>query len=147
MKLFEKLKAKNISFKNRIIMPPMATAKADENGHVSQDILDYYDEKTKDKIFSTVIVEHNFVDPLGKASHNQMSIANDSDIDGLKKLVKVIQNNDAQAIVRISHAGSSASKDVIGASPLAPSSLKNPSKKRCRITKRTYNWSDKRNRR
>ena len=129
MKLFEKLKAKNIDFKNRIIMPPMATAKADENGHVSQDILDYYDEKTKDKLFSTVIVEHNFVDPLGKASHNQMSIADDSDIDGLKKLAKVIQNNDAQAIVQISHAGSSASKDVIGASPLAPSSLKNPSKK------------------
>lgn len=129
MKLFEKLKAKNIDFKNRIIMPPMATAKADENGHVSQDILDYYNEKTIDKIFSTVIVEHNYIDPLGKASHNQMSIANDSDIDGLKKLAKVIQNNDAQAIVQISHAGSSASKDVIGESPLAPSSLKNPSKK------------------
>ena len=129
MKLFKKLKAKNISFKNRIIMPPMATAKADEKGHVSQDILDYYDEKTKDKLFSTVIVEHNFVDPLGKASHNQMSIADDSDIDGLKKLAKVIQNNDAQAIVQISHAGSSASKDVIGESPLAPSSIKNPSKK------------------
>ncbi|WP_306489676.1 NADH:flavin oxidoreductase [Anaerococcus octavius] len=129
MKLFEKLKAKNISFKNRIIMPPMATAKADENGHVSQDILDYYDEKTKDKIFSTVIVEHNFVDPLGKASHNQMSIADDSDIDGLKKLAKVIQNNHAQAVVQISHAGSSASKDVIGEIPLAPFSVKNPSKK------------------
>lgn len=129
MKLFEKLNAKNIDFKNRIIMPPMATAKADEKGHVSQDILDYYDEKTKDKIFSTVIVEHNFVDPLGKASHNQMSIADDSDIDGLKKLAKVIQNNDAQAVVQISHAGSSASKDVIGESPLAPSSIKNPSKK------------------
>lgn len=129
MKLFEKLNAKNIDFKNRIIMPPMATAKADEKGHVSQDILDYYDEKTKDKLFSTVIVEHNFVDPLGKASHNQMSIADDSDIDGLKKLAKVIKNNDARAIVQISHAGSAASKDVIGESPLAPSSVKNPSKK------------------
>ena len=129
MKLFEKLNAKNIDFKNRIIMPPMATAKADEKGHVSQDILDYYDEKTKDKIFSIVIVEHNFVDPLGKASHNQMSIADDSDIDGLKKLAKVIKNNNAQAVVQISHAGSSASKDVIGESPLAPSSVKNPSKK------------------
>lgn len=107
----------------------MAIAKADEKGHVSQDILDYYDEKTKDKLFSTVIVEHNFVDPLGKASHNQMSIADDSDIDGLKKLAKVIKNNDARAIVQISHAGSAASKDVIGESPLAPSSVKNPSKK------------------
>ena len=58
-----------------------------------------------------------------------MSIADDSDIDGLKKLAKVIKNNHAQAVVQISHAGSSASKDVIGASPLAPSSIKNPSKK------------------
>lgn len=129
MRLFEELKAKNISFKNRIIMPPMATAKADEKGHVSQDILDYYDEKTKDKLFSTVIVEHNFVDYLGRASHNQMSIADDSDIDGLKELAKVIKNNEAQAIVQISHAGSSASKDVIGESPVGPSSVKNPSKK------------------
>lgn len=135
MKLFKKLNAKNISFKNRIIMPPMATAKADEKGHVSQDILDYYDEKTKDKIFSLVIVEHNFVDPLGKASHNQMSIADDSDIDGLKKLAEVIKNNDAQAVVQISHAGSSASKDVIGESPLAPSSVKNPSKKDAELPK------------
>ena len=85
MKMFEKLETRNISFKNRIIMPPMATAKADDKGHVSQDILDYYDEKTRDGMFSTVIVEHNFMDPLGKASHNQMSIADDSSIEGLKK--------------------------------------------------------------
>ena len=129
MKLFEKLEAKNIDFKNRIIMPPMASAKADARGHVSQDILDYYNEKTKDKIFSTVIVEHNFVDPLGKASHNQMSISEDSDIDGLKKLAKTIKDNGSNAVVQISHAGSSASEDIIGESPLAPSSVKNPLKK------------------
>ncbi|WP_394018514.1 NADH:flavin oxidoreductase [Anaerococcus cruorum] len=127
MKLFKKLNAKNIDFKNRIIMPPMATAKADDKGHVSQDILDYYDEKTKDKLFSTVIVEHNFVDQHGKASHNQMSIADDSDIDGLKKLAKVIKNNYAHAIVQISHAGSSTNEDIIGESPVAPSTIKNPS--------------------
>ena len=44
MQIFEEIKAKNIDFKNRIIMPPMATAKADENGHISKEILDYYEE-------------------------------------------------------------------------------------------------------
>ena len=127
MKLFEELKAKNIDFKNRIIMPPMATAKADDKGHITQDILDYYQEKTCDELFSTVIIEHNFIDALGKASHNQVSIADDSSIEGLKKLAKIIRNNGSHAIVQISHAGSSTNKDVIGESPVAPSAIKNPS--------------------
>ncbi len=127
MKLFEELKAKNIDFKNRIIMPPMATAKADDDGHITQDILDYYQEKTCDKLFSTVIIEHNFIDPLGKASHNQFSIADDSSIEGLKKLAKIIKNNGSHAVVQISHAGSSTNEDVIDESPVAPSAIKNPS--------------------
>lgn len=127
MKLFEELKAKNIYFKNRIIMPPMATSKADDKGHVSKDILDYYEEKTRDKIFSTMIVEHNYVEPLGNASNNQMSIADDSSIEGLNKLAKIIKDNGSNAVVQISHSGSSTNEDVIGESPVAPSAIKNPS--------------------
>lgn len=129
MKLFEKFETRNVSFKNRIVMPPMATAKADDKGHITDDILEYYKEKTKDKLFSTVIVEHNFIDPRGKASKNQMSIADDSCIDGLKKLAGLIKKNESNAVVQISHAGSSTSKSVIGEDPLAPSRIKNPSKK------------------
>ena len=127
--MFEKLEAKNMSFKNRIIMPPMATAKADDKGHVSQYILDYYDEKTRGGMFSTVIVEHNFVDPLGKVSHNQMSIADDSSIEGLKKLAKVIKDNGSKAVVQINHAGSAAREKIIGQRPVGPSEIKNPSQK------------------
>jgi NADH-dependent flavin oxidoreductase len=57
MKLFEEIKTKNISFKNRIIMPSMATSKADDMGHVSDDLLDYYQEKTSNKLFSTYILK------------------------------------------------------------------------------------------
>ena len=135
MEIFEEINTKNIDFKSRIIMPPMATGKADENGHVSKDILDYYDEKTRDGMFSTVIIEHNFIDPLGKASHNQMSISHDSDIEGLKKLAKIIKNNGSKAVVQISHAGSSATSDVIGQSPVGPSPIKNPSKKEAELPK------------
>lgn len=129
MQIFEEIKAKNIDFKNRIIMPPMATAKADDKGHVTQDILDYYDEKTRDSMFSTVIVEHNFVDPLGKASGWQVSIADDSSIEGLKKLAKVIKDSGSKAVVQINHAGSSAREEIIGQRPVGPSEIKNPSQK------------------
>lgn len=135
MKLSEEIKTKNISFKNRIIMPPMATSKADDMGHVSDDLLDYYQEKTSNKLFSTVIVEHNFVDPIGKASHNQVSIADDYCIDGLKKLAEIIQNNETHAIVQISHAGSSTNEDVIGQGPVAPSRVKNLSKENAALAR------------
>lgn len=128
MKLSDELKSKNINFKNRIVMPPMATAKADKNWHVTEEILHYYEDKTKNKLFSTVIIEHCFVDLLGKASKNQTSIADDSTIDGMKKLANLVKSNDSNVVLQISHAGSSASEEVIGQKPVAPSAIKNPSK-------------------
>lgn len=129
MQIFEEIKAKNIDFKNRIIMPPMATAKADENGHISKEILDYYEEKTSHGLFSLVIVEHNFIAPLGRASGRQVSISDDSSIEGLKKLAKVIKDNGSKAVVQINHAGSAAREKIIGQRPVGPSEIKNPSQK------------------
>lgn len=128
MKLSQELKSKNINFKNRVIMPPMATAKADENGHITDGILNYYEEKTENKLFSTVIIEHSFVDVLGKASKNQTSIAGDSTIDGMRKLANLVKSNDSNVLLQISHAGSSTSEEIIGQQPVAPSAIKNPSK-------------------
>ncbi|WP_308654759.1 hypothetical protein [uncultured Anaerococcus sp.] len=133
MKLFEELKTRNVSFKNRIVMPPMAIAKADEKGYITDDILDYYQEKTKDKLFSTVIVEHNFVEARGKASNNQVSIADDSCIDGLKKLSDLIKKNESTAVVQISHAGSSTNSNIIGESPVGPSRIKKQSQKQASL--------------
>ncbi len=126
MNIRDKVKAKNITFKNRLIMPPMATAKADDFGHITDDILEYYEEKTACKLFSVVIVEHSYVDERGMAHDNQTSISKDSDIEGMKKLAELIKKNDALAILQISHAGGAARKNVIGTSPIAPSAVINP---------------------
>lgn len=133
MKLSQELKSKNINFKNRVIMPPMATAKADENGHITDEILNYYEEKTENKLFSTVIIEHSFVDELGKASKNQTSIADDSTIDGMRKLANLVKSNASNVILQISHAGSSTSEEIIGQQPVAPSAIKNPSKDKAEL--------------
>ena len=129
MKINDRVKEKNIEFKNRVVMPPMATAKADDNGYVTEEILKYYEEKTKNRLFSAVIVEHNFVDKRGKAHRNQMSAAEDGAIEGLTKLAKVIKNSDALAILQISHAGSAAKKADTGMDPVAPTAMMHPSRK------------------
>ena len=129
MNIYDKVLSKNIEFKNRVVMPPMATAKADDNGNITEDILKYYEDKTKNRLFSAVIVEHNYVDKRGKAHPRQMSVADDSAIAGLSKLASVIKNNEALAILQISHAGSASKKADIGMDPVAPTAMLHPSRK------------------
>lgn len=124
--LFKPLELEKLRLTNRLVMPPMATAKSEENGKVSQAILDYYKEKSEGGHISLIIIEHSFIMSEGKASNNQMSIADDSLIKELKSLAEVIQSNGSKAIMQINHAGSGTTKEVIKTTPVAPSAVTNP---------------------
>lgn len=89
-KLLQPIQAGQLTLSNRLVMPPMATAKAEADGQVSQAILDYYAEKSAGGHLSLIIIEHSFIKPEGKASHNQLSVADDQMIEGLTKLAQVI---------------------------------------------------------
>ncbi len=104
-KLLSPIKVKDLELKNRLVLPPMATAKAEEDGTMSNDILSYYDEKTKDGILSLVIVEHSFISEEGRANKRQMSVGSDVMIEGLKKLRETIHSNGSLAVMQINHAG------------------------------------------
>ena len=67
---------KNKTLKTRLIMPPMATSKSND-GYVSQALLNYYHEKSANPNFSLIITEHSNINPQGKASINQLSIASE----------------------------------------------------------------------
>ena len=124
--LLQPLQVGQMILKNRLVMPPMATAKADADGKVSQAIIDYYREKTNGGYIALVIVEHSYVAPSGKLSSNQMSIAEDSMIAPLKTLVDTIHQNGSLAVIQITHAGSVTKKEIIGTTPVAPSAVANP---------------------
>ena len=72
------LNSGKLTLKNRLVLPPMATAKADGNGHITDALLDYYDEKSRGGYLSFVIVEHSYISLQGKAGEHQSSIADDS---------------------------------------------------------------------
>lgn len=126
--LLKPLQVGNMSLSNRLVMPPMATAKSEEDGRVSQEILDYYKEKSQGGYISLIIIEHSFISKEGKASKNQLSVENDSVIEGLKSLSDVIHQNGSKAVMQINHAGSAADKEVTGETPVGPSSVANPRK-------------------
>ncbi|WP_273484880.1 NADH:flavin oxidoreductase [Desulforamulus ruminis] len=124
--LLKPLQVGTLALTNRLVMPPMATAKAEPDGKVSQGMLDYYDEKSEGGYISLIIIEHSFIKAEGKASINQLSIAEDGMVEGLKTLAKVIHSNGSKAMMQLNHAGSAALKEVIGSTPLAPSAVANP---------------------
>jgi len=124
--LLKPLNVRSMNLANRLVMPPMATAKADPDGKVSQALLDYYEEKSRGGYISLIIIEHSYITPEGKASNNQLSVSDDSAIPGLAKLAEVIHRNGSKAAMQINHAGSAALKEVMGTTPLAPSAVMNP---------------------
>lgn len=108
------IKIRNLELKNRLVMPPMATAKATEQGKVTQQICDYYNEKSLGGYLGLMITEHSYVSLEGKAGRGQISIAEDEDIEGLKKLTEVIHKNNSRVIAQLSHAGGAAKNEITG---------------------------------
>ncbi|MBU3112217.1 NADH:flavin oxidoreductase [Clostridium lacusfryxellense] len=124
--LLKPLEKCKLTLKNRLVMPPMATSKSGEDGKVSKDILDYYNEKSQGGFISLIIIEHSFITVDGKASDRQLSVAEDNVVEKLKELADVIHKNGSKTVMQINHAGSAASKKVTGHSPVGPSVIANP---------------------
>lgn len=117
-----------LRLKNRLVMPAMATFKAELNGRITPPILQYYDEKTYGGYLGMVITEHCFVSADGKANPNQISAADDRAVDDLNHLAEVIHKNDVPVILQINHAGSATTQSITGMQPVGPSAVVNPSK-------------------
>ncbi len=120
------IKIKNMELKNRLIMPPMAISKADKNGKVTSKTLEYYAEKSAGGYIGLIIAEHSYISPEGKAGKGQLSISDDSDIDGLKEIVSIVHKNGIKIMAQISHAGAATMSDITGLEQLSASAVKMP---------------------
>jgi 2,4-dienoyl-CoA reductase-like NADH-dependent reductase (Old Yellow Enzyme family) len=122
--LLEPLKASSLSLNNRLVMPPMATSKCPD-GLVTQGILDYYKEKSQGGYISLIIIEHSYITKDGRASINQISIADDQNQDKLKEVADIIHNNGSKAVMQINHAGIQSDEAITGFPAVGPSAILN----------------------
>jgi NADPH2 dehydrogenase len=124
--LLKPLKNEKLPLRNRLIMPPMATAKCDKDGNPGKDLFEYYDEKSRGGYISLIIIEHSFISQQGKAGEGQLSAADDSLIDSLNKLSDIVHKNGSKVVMQINHSGSAAKKEITGMDAVAPSAVVNP---------------------
>ena len=120
------IKIGTLELKNRLVMPPMATAKSDDEGRVTAPLCDYYDEKSAGGYIGLIITEHSYISIEGKASKGQLSIAEDSDIMGLERLTATIHKNGSKVIAQLNHAGAAANSQITGRPVLGASEVQMP---------------------
>ena len=119
------LRIRSLELKNRVILPPMAYIKGDDQSRVTPELCAYYHKMAKAG-FGLIVTEHCFVSPEGQASARQLSVSRDSDIEGMSRLADSIHSCGVPVIAQISHAGGAAKRVVIGRTPLAPGAVHVP---------------------
>jgi 2,4-dienoyl-CoA reductase-like NADH-dependent reductase (Old Yellow Enzyme family) len=114
-----------VEVKNRIVMPPMTTRTADEEGFVTDDTVAYYMARVRGGT-GLITVEMASPEKAGRHRRRELGIYDDRFIPGLHRLVREIQNGGAKASIQLGHGGGHTRKDICGETPVAPSAIPHP---------------------
>jgi len=122
--LLTPLKIKNITLKNRIVLPPMQVDLATKDGFITDKQIEHYVNYAP--WVGLIIVEHAAVSLDGRYSFFQLGVWSEKHIEGLSKLTRRVHDVNGVIVLQINHAGGKTSKKVIGTTPKAPSSISLP---------------------
>ena len=114
-----------VEIKNRIVMPPMTTRTADEEGLITDDSIAYYMARVRGDI-GLITVEMASPEKAGRHRRREVGIYDDRFVPGLTRLVGEIHRGGAKASIQLGHAGGHTRIDICGETPVAPSAIPHP---------------------
>lgn len=124
--VFEPFTVRHMTAKNRIVMAPMGTNFAKQNGELSEDHIRYYEQRAKGGT-GTIIVENVDIDyPQGSNGTTQLRIDRDNFMPRLYELCEAVHKHGSCIAVQINHAGAATLESRIGRQPISASNI--PSK-------------------
>lgn len=104
MKTFEEYNIKSLKLKNRIVMPPMCMYSADNNGLINDFHFSHYTARAIGGV-GFIIVEATGVTPNGRISDNDLGLWDNTQIEGLKRIVDGVKKYGSKIAIQINHAG------------------------------------------
>src|ERR1700745_4365931 len=93
-----------VEIKNRIVMPPMTTRTADDEGFVTEDCIAYYLARV-DGGTGLITVEMASPEKAGRHRRREIGIYDDRFLRGLTALVDAIHSAGAEGSIQLGHAG------------------------------------------
>ncbi|MCK4721983.1 MAG: NADH:flavin oxidoreductase, partial [Dehalococcoidia bacterium] len=124
-RLFEPGSIGTMELGSRIIMAPMGTLFANEDGSVSERLCRYYEERAKGGV-ALIIVEVTAVARGGKAHPRELGIYEDEFIPGLGRLVDSVHQYGVSIAIQLHHTGRQTTAEAAGGQPVAPSAIPCP---------------------
>jgi 2,4-dienoyl-CoA reductase-like NADH-dependent reductase (Old Yellow Enzyme family)/thioredoxin reductase len=126
--LFSPFRIGNVELKNRIVMPPMATHFAGEDGFVNDRHIAYYLKRIQGGA-AYITFEHTGVMKQGRAFPQMALIDSDQHIPHFKRLADAIHHEGGKMVIQINHAGRQTSSTFTGSPIVAPSPIPCPVRK------------------
>ena len=113
--LFSSGKIGDMTIRNRIVMPPMQTRGADENGFITGALIGYYTARAKGGA-GLIIVQQSFAWPGAKLIRG-IALWDDANIPGLKELARNIKAYGAKAAIQIGGRGTQQDNGLTAVAP------------------------------
>ncbi len=107
-----------LELRNRIIMTPMGTNLAEENGHCGERIQAYYETRARGGAGMLIVGVGAIAWPRGACNPNQVAISSDEFIPGLSALAQRIKKHGSRAAIQLQHAGKVAVCDIGAGRPM-----------------------------
>lgn len=104
MHIFEEFTVKNLTLRNRIVMPPMCMYTCDENGKPNDFHFTHYTSRAMGGV-GLIIMEATAVFPWGRISDHCPGLWNDEQIEAFLPIVAACQKHGAKVGIQLNHAG------------------------------------------
>ena len=121
--LFSPEKLGNINVKNRFIVAPMTRVSANPEGTPNNEMQNYYVDYALGG-FGLIITEGTYFDELHSQGYeNQPGIANQSHVEGWRKIVDAVHKKNVPIIQQLLHAGALIQKNRYVSHAISPSPI------------------------
>ena len=114
-----------VEIKNRIVMAPMTTRLADQDGFVTEHAVSYYLARVRGGV-GLVTVEMASPTKAGRHRRRELGIYDDRFLPGLTRLAAAIHAGGAKASIQLGHGGGHTRTDICDETPVAPSAIPHP---------------------
>ena len=108
----------SLALRNRLVMAPMGSNLAQEDGHLGERIKRYYEERAKGGVGLIIVGVGAISFPAGACNPNQVAISDDAFLPGLSDLAQRVHAHGAKLAIQLQHAGKVAVRDMAVGRPM-----------------------------
>jgi 2,4-dienoyl-CoA reductase (NADPH2) len=112
-----------LQLKNKIVMAPMGSNFAGEDGHTTEQLESYYEERAKGGVGLIILETSAITWPAGASMPYMIGFSKDEFVSDLKSLTQRVHKHGAKIAAQLNHSGKIAQEDTIAGRPIPVPSI------------------------